>query len=648
MKSGLRYRLSLVLRSALAAFGLIVLGELAGGIAAGLAQGYPQFSMHMFWRLLAGRVVLGAELGVAFALLVSVQILLLGLLVQRPRRAVFVCWGGWSLTVLFFAVLPGLLGRFLHSLPEGQLPYFARDAASMQAFITRIIGGVILPERLFSNVAVRPGTLLVPLLLPLLLGSFFYLVANWPVRRWLGEMSERGAYRTVWLAWIALTLVALVLPVTAADWSRPEKSKAPNLVLISVDTLRADAMGAYGAEPSATPHLDDLAREGTLFTDVRAPSSWTLPSHAALFTGRWPWRLGVRKVQDALGPEAVTLAEALAARGFDTYSVVTHLFVDVPYGMGQGFDRVDHALTERADEAARLAVRWLKEQRRNRRPFFLFVHLYDPHWPYDPQGNVPSTLWAETTLSDRLRVLEYDDFFDLIKAMRQPYSNLATAAKGLYLGEVWMADRAAGKIVDAVKRIPGDTIVAVVADHGEMFGEHGMYGHGITLFEPEVRVPWILFGAGVAQGGRVGGTVSLVDVAPTLLALAGCAGDLTAADGLDLSAAARGGTPPTIERWVAGENMFLSAEPSRYLANGFWKWFGGVELNIKGLAVSVPAYTVRIDQDPAEQTDVTEPGILAMTGKLVEALFAGETSSGIEAFVGESELEHLRNLGYLP
>ncbi len=304
----------------------------------------------------------------------------------------------------------------------------------------------------------------------------------------------------------------------------PSSASGPNVLLITIDTFRADRLGALGGPHAApTPTLDRLAAEGALFTRAMAPTPITLPSHAAILTGRTPARTGVRhNGLHRLGEDMPTLAERFAEAGHATGAVVAAVVLAEQYGLGRGFDHYDDdigphraALTGYHERPARevtdAALGWLGE-RDPGRPFFLWVHYYDPHAAYDP----PSP-WRERLPQD-------------------PYA-----------GEIAYVDAQVGRLVESL-RVGGrleDTVVAVTADHGESLGEHDESTHAYTIYDAAVHVPMLVRGPGVEAGSRIEQVSSTIDLAPTLLSLAGLPG-LDDADGRDLAAELGGGpaTPP--------------------------------------------------------------------------------------------------------
>lgn len=277
----------------------------------------------------------------------------------------------------------------------------------------------------------------------------------------------------------------------------PSSSRAPrhNLVLLTLDTTRADHLGAWGWKYARTPNLDGLAARGTRFANCDTAVPVTLPSHASILTGLFPPRHGVRDNGTfSLAPRVVTVAERLASAGYDTAAVVSAVVLARRHGLDQGFRLYDDDLGlgysagnlvaertgDRTTAAALAALGQLK------RPFFLWAHYYDPHEEYRP----PTRL-----------------------------TNLGGPTR-LYDGEIAFMDEALGELL---KKLPPETDVVVVGDHGEMLGEHGEASHGLLLFRGARRVPLILAGPGVPAGQVRQGLVRTVDVAPTLLAMAGLA-----------------------------------------------------------------------------------------------------------------------------
>ena len=303
------------------------------------------------------------------------------------------------------------------------------------------------------------------------------------------------------------------------------------MLLIVLDTLRADRLGAYGSTRGLTPFLDELAARGVVFENAYATSSWTSPSIASLFTSRHPLQHGIVGFESVLGDGEATLAESLRALGFTSGGFSANFRISEGLGYGQGFDvwRAYLASTDERDAGPKVPARFVRQQalawlsgvwdREAPRPVFLYVHFMEPHSPYDPpeavrRRLVPRASRAEADAANALLVgLRFGDLSD---------QQVALLAE-LYDAEVATLDAELRTLFEALSAngFLEHSIVVVVADHGEEFREHGMLLHGITLFEPGVRVPLLLLAPGLEAGRRVAQPVSLLDVAPTILDLLG-------------------------------------------------------------------------------------------------------------------------------
>lgn len=295
---------------------------------------------------------------------------------------------------------------------------------------------------------------------------------------------------------VFLGLAALL---AAAAWfmgtGRPHGPERPrHLILFTLDTTRADRLGAYGATDARTPHLDALAARGVRFDDAVTTAPITGPAHAAIFTGRYPARYGVRdNATTPLPEEAVTLAERLRDAGFATGGFIGAFVLDRAYGFAQGFtefsgfDRVESGREANAERPGQAvvddAVRWL-ESVPEEQPIFLWVHLYDPHAPYA----------APAPFGDDFAARPYD-------------------------GEIAYMDHQIGRVLAALdaRRALDDSLIVAVADHGESLGEHGEDEHGVFLYEAVLRVPLIVAGPPVRAGLAVTEQVRVIDLAPTVL-----------------------------------------------------------------------------------------------------------------------------------
>jgi choline-sulfatase len=317
------------------------------------------------------------------------------------------------------------------------------------------------------------------------------------------------------LAWIcAGSIVTIGASACSSSSSAPPApaTQARHLVLITIDTLRADRVGAYGYARARTPRIDALASRGARFDHAYSTAPITLTSHASLMTGRYPPGHGARHNGVTVDPRVPTLATALATAGFSTGAFVGAFPLDHRFGLNKGFGTYGDHMPRSDDgrlanerpgrDVAGEAVAWLEAHRNDRR--FLWVHFFEPHAPYgDPRSG--------RSVADR-----YDD-------------------------DVAEADVQVGKIVDALGADASSSLIVVASDHGEAFGEHGEVSHSLFVYDTTLRVPLIMAGPSIPTR-TIAGPVSLIDVVPTVLKLLNVK-ELDA-DGIDLTPAMNGGTVP--------------------------------------------------------------------------------------------------------
>lgn len=330
-------------------------------------------------------------------------------------------------------------------------------------------------------------------------------------------------------------------PLLAQERATPPPSRKSNVVLIVIDTLRADHMSCYGYERQTTPNLDKLAKEGFLFERCYSTSSWTLPACASLFTGLYPKSHGVNQWRSILSKHLPVLPELLAERGYYCAGVSSNPFLTAKQGFARGFDVFDDTTVLAAAEwsfpllgskykavvlastgatTTRRAMELLNDRatdkaKADNKPFFLFVHYMDPHADYTPPA--PFNRKFDPDYKGRITGHVQSRRFGTDIAKRDLEHVI-----GLYDGEIAYTDKQVGQLLDhlAALQLDRDTCVIVTADHGEEFLEHGNWGHGYTLFEEAVRVPLIIrWPERVPPGKRSKALVSLVDIMPTLLNL---------------------------------------------------------------------------------------------------------------------------------
>jgi len=394
-----------------------------------------------------------------------------------------------------------------------------------------------------------------------------------------------------------------------------------NVILVTIDTLRADRLHCYGNRGIETPTLDSVAQHGVLFENAVAQAPLTPPSHASIFTGTNPNVHHVRNTGGfALPSSSVTLATILKAQGWDTAAFVGATVLKKATGFGLGFNVYDDQMPKpergqeereyperRASVVVDHALNWLQSQ--SSRQFFVWVHLYDPHEPYDPPA-----------------------------PFREKYR------KNLYDGEVAYTDQQLGRFLDAVgKKSPVDkTLIVVLADHGESLGDHGEFNHGVFLYDSTLRIPLLISGPGVPSGVRVSQQARTIDVMPTILELLG--GKPPAiCQGVSLIPGFSGGNLATTFSYeeTLYPKMNMGWAELRGIRTARWKYIRAPKPELYDLA-----------QDPGETTNViyAHP---KESGELEAALkkLSSESSNGVEKVassqVDSHTLEQLKSLGYL-
>lgn len=287
------------------------------------------------------------------------------------------------------------------------------------------------------------------------------------------------------------------------------RTSPPNLMLIVLDTTRADHLGAYGYERQTSPVLDSLAKEHWLFRYAVSAAPWTPPSVATLFTGLYPVAHGVmppnsrelaREASHRLHEQHLTIAELLQQHGYQTSGITPNPWTKEEFGYHQGFERYQFLNREVAGRISKEGVAEIDRMAKVNRPFFLYLHYLDPHDPYTPPE-------------------KYDRFSGPVSYREHDPRTLKFV--NAYDGEILYMDAAIGSLLEHLKKrgLYDNTHIVIVGDHGEQFKERGHLGHGFQLHNEEIHVPLIVKAPG---GGRtIDYTVSTVDVFPTLVELAG-------------------------------------------------------------------------------------------------------------------------------
>jgi arylsulfatase A-like enzyme len=448
----------------------------------------------------------------------------------------------------------------------------------------------------------------------------------------------------------ARLLLPLLVLAVAGSCARTADERR-NVVLIVVDSVRADRLSIFGHE-RPLPGLEELARRGTSFRRAYATAPWTKPSVGSMLTGLHPTSHGATNAASLLDRSVETLPEMLAAEGYATVGVVSHHLIGKKFRFDQGFDEWDQASARghkfvSSEEITRRSARALRDLAEGDAPFFLLAHYFDPHYDYRDHDGVHYAAPSAGRLDGshgigRLRKMMADVTPEELAFLLDRYDE-----------EIRFTDRWIGRLLRRLDELglAEDTVVAFTVDHGEEFGERGWLGHMRTLYDELMRVPLVLRGPGVPAGLEVERPVSLVDLAPTLLDLAGVGAGSRELDGTSLAPLLRGDPGPE------DVPVFLEVD---YL---------GVEIGIPGLkttrkkgVVLGDLKLVRDDRsgeielydlasDPLERRDLAEERperareLLAVLERHLAALSGRARAAEETAFTPE-ELSDLRDLGY--
>jgi len=326
---------------------------------------------------------------------------------------------------------------------------------------------------------------------------------------------------------LRLGLRLCLLPGLCLCLACGEGKPRPNLVLIGVDTLRRDHLGCYGYERNTSPNIDELAAGGVLFENVVAPSPWTLPSFATVFTSLYPTQHGANGSRKALRENIPTLAALLQANGYATGAVVNAPYLKGHHGVARGFDFYYMTPPEgrAADGTTRDALAWIEEN--SDRPFFMFAHYFDPHIPYDPPAPFDSIFDPEYTgtIKSPYNPKELPKFRDEEFAQMESLSDADwNRIRSLYDGEIAFMDEAVGNLLRGLdeRGLTDNTLIVFLSDHGEEFFEHHGFEHGHSLYDELIKVPVVLSLPDVLpEGSRIARQIRLLDVQPTILEMLG-------------------------------------------------------------------------------------------------------------------------------
>ncbi len=432
----------------------------------------------------------------------------------------------------------------------------------------------------------------------------------------------------------------------------PKAKNRPNILFISIDTLRRDHCSLYGYKLDTTPNLRVFASQSAIFDMAFSPTATTAPSHATMFTSLYPITHRLIKNGLKLSPKHKTLAEILKMNQYQTAAVVSSFVLNAKFGFAKGFDHYDDGDFEkpestaktqvwegldvaggferRADHTSQKVVEWLRTTRNPNKPFFLFVHYFDPHFPYYP----PEPFYSR-----------YDP--------KKKSADSIEKSIACYDGEIAFTDCEIGRILQMLKTIgvEQNTIVVITSDHGEGLMQHGHMGHGIHIYDETVRVPLLFHWPNhIPKDKLFNAPVELLSIAPTILDLVGISLKDLPFQGYNLTPALINNAPLDKNRpvylhrrhykerwfqkiWVKGEKLGIRAED--------WKYIEGKEENTRELfnLKNDPTEMKNLFSDSQEKAD-------ELSGKLKKWIIS-HTGEQSDLYIDEKVLEILKSLGYV-
>jgi arylsulfatase A-like enzyme len=482
------------------------------------------------------------------------------------------------------------------------------------------------------------------------------------------EMKKNLTRREILKYGLYGSAASLLLPGAWPAWGSRRQVNTPNVLLISIDTVRKDHCSVYGYNRDTTPNLRKFAEQGARFDLAYSACSSTAPSHASMFTSLYPPAHQVLRNGYKLGNEYNTLAEQLSSLGYQTAACVSSFVLNAKFGLAQGFTFYDDDFKEgtqsitkkyfpgqpdigdqRAGANTLKAIDWLKNKRNPDAPFYLFLHYFDPHEPYDPPEPFRSQFLSQKNEPNYLEKI-------LAKIQNKPLIDLEKISS-LYDGELAFTDQEIGKVFEVLKHLglEEDTLVVLTSDHGEGLGQHNHIGHSINIYEEAVRVPLLFrWPNHIPTGLELSAPVEGVDIMPTILDLIGVNLEGLSLHGQSMASALRGGSETDKDRPVY---LYREYYTGRYrglykktffkgnqfaIRKGKWKYIEGKEENSKEL------FDLSSDPQELENIETKFPDKASELSAQLENWVEKYTKKGLnQQNIPKEDLERLKALGYV-
>ncbi len=610
--------------------------------------------------------------GLAFGVCVTVADLGLGAQRTIGMRMPAMPWTaleGGAYEIALAVVLAVILGPLLR-LPGGR--------------VTHAIALVGVWAALARSVALDPSVIPSWLMAPAI------GLAAWALGTLVARFSRRFAWAAGAVALAACVIVPIVVdsrrpPIDVATPTGTAPTDAPDVVLIVLDTVRAANLSAYGYSRLTSPTFDALSREGALFLDATSPSTWSLPSHASLFTGLFPTTHGAHEEARVLDRSVPTLGEVLGANGYETLCFTANPHISDGFGLTRGFQRQDRAWQGSTpgrsfmfiyrvldlvgwgarDKGGSRVVEnfeaWLAGRRKDSRPAFAFLNFIEAHFPYH---QTPDEYLAKYTDLGPLARRDAS-----LKAMGAQFgralsaeeiSSIAAPSLDMYDAGVSYTDYLLHRVVSALRNASrlDRTLLVVLADHGEMIGEHGEFGHGPGLYEPDVRVPLLLrYPTKIPPGTRIERPVSTTAAYATVLDVVGVEPPRKpqVSSLLPVLTGGRGGDPVLVERLAMPDSPPNPAAPLLARRDVRYRVYRSGNRKL-ALTSTGDTLLFDLDADPDERTNVaaTDAAGAKSLRKELDTWVAAlglmpldQPTSAPAAPIDPAALEQLRALGYV-
>lgn len=349
----------------------------------------------------------------------------------------------------------------------------------------------------------------------------------------LSTISDKINFRIIKLFGIITIVITLSFNIFILGYKKLNTPVGPNIVLITIDTLRADRLAAYGHERNTSPNIDSLAEKGVLFEKAISQAPWTLPSIVSIFSGLYPSEIGTKNINSNMKYETLTLTEYMKNNFYNTIAVISHIVVSKSFGFAQGFDTFNQEHIAELDEISseaitQQAIKYLSSMKNDK--FFLWLHYFDPHHNYIDHNENNYTMKYNGSLPDNLN----------IKMLNKIKSNLDNEdieyTTDVYDEEIAYTDKQIGVLIEAIEDLglSDDTVIVLTSDHGEEFMERSRFGHGRTLYQELIHVPLVIYNPHDNQnkGKKIADHVEIRNIAKTIIELSGLSEELF--EGLNL------------------------------------------------------------------------------------------------------------------